>query len=195
MSAIFACACRDLAELGEILSRPADELLELNAYARRFSDGVLRAWDTDQRLALDLDVRAAERIRVETCAGLSPLLLPELEPALLGQVVERLQGPGLCRRGRAGVSRRAEHGARFARFFRTRVLARPGVAGGELALVVRPAAARPARGGRQPANRQPGVAGSARGPVRRILRSLYRRTARLPRTVLDRRGCAGLAFR
>jgi glucosylglycerate hydrolase len=93
MSAIFARASRDLAELGAMLSRPEDELLELTRYARRFNDGVLRAWDPDRRLALDLDIRAAEPSRVATCAGLSPLLLPELEPALLGQVVERLQGP------------------------------------------------------------------------------------------------------
>jgi hypothetical protein len=96
MSAIFAAACRQLAELGEMLARPEQEFLELTAYARRFNDGVQRAWDADLGLALDLDVRAAKRVRVETCAGLSPLVLPDLEPALLGQLVERLQGPGFA---------------------------------------------------------------------------------------------------
>jgi hypothetical protein len=93
MSAIFARACQELAELGQLLSRPSDELSELMGYARRFADGVLRAWDVELGLALDWDARAAGRIRVETCAGLAPLLLPDLEPALLSRVVDSLQGP------------------------------------------------------------------------------------------------------
>jgi hypothetical protein len=92
MSAIFALACQQLAELGTMLSRPSDEVSELTGYAQRFSDGVRRAWDSELRLALDWDVRATEPIRVETCAGLSPVVLPDLEPPLLGQVVERLRG-------------------------------------------------------------------------------------------------------
>jgi len=96
MSAIFACACTRLAELAQLLSRPASEYLELTGYAQRFTDGVLRAWDPDQSLALDHDVRAGEPVRVATCAGLSPLLLPALEPALLKRVVERLRGPGFA---------------------------------------------------------------------------------------------------
>jgi glucosylglycerate hydrolase len=93
MSAIFACACTQLAEIGKLLSRPEAEFLELTQFARRFTNGVLRAWDAELSLALDFDVRAAEHVRVASCAGLAPLLLPELEPALLGQVVERLRGP------------------------------------------------------------------------------------------------------
>jgi glucosylglycerate hydrolase len=92
MSAIFALACQQLAELGNLLSRPSGEVSELMGYARRFSDGIRRAWDVGLRLALDRDLRAAEWIRVETCAGLAPLMLPDLEPALLGHVVERLRG-------------------------------------------------------------------------------------------------------
>ena len=96
MSAIFALACHQLAELGKLLSRPSDELSELRGYATRFSDGVRRAWDGELRLALDWDVRAAEWIAVATCAGLAPLVVPDLEPALLGNVVERLRGPGFA---------------------------------------------------------------------------------------------------
>ena len=33
---------------------------------------------------------------METCAGLAPLLLPDLAPALLRQVAERLHGPGFA---------------------------------------------------------------------------------------------------
>jgi len=96
MSAIFALACQKLAELGRSLSRPEDELSELTGYVNRFSGGVLHAWDTELQLALDLDLRAPERVRVETCAGLAPLLVPHLEPALLERVVARLQGSGFA---------------------------------------------------------------------------------------------------
>jgi hypothetical protein len=96
MSAIFSSACQELAELGEGLARPEEEILELTGYAGRFGDGVQRAWDPELRLALDLDLRTAKHVRVETCAGLSALVLPNLEPALLAQLVERIQGPGFA---------------------------------------------------------------------------------------------------
>ena len=79
MSAIFAGANKRLADLAEILNRPRNEFLELMGYARRFSDGVLRAWDTDKHLALDLDLRAAEtsawrraRAWLRSCCQISP---------------------------------------------------------------------------------------------------------------------------
>jgi len=102
MSAIFACASQRLAELGEMLSRPAAEVLELTRYARRFNAGVQRAWDPQLRLALDLDLRTAAPVRAETCAGLAPLLLPDIEPARLREVVERLDGAGFT--GAAGLA-------------------------------------------------------------------------------------------
>src|SRR5207237_7864866 len=60
------------------------------------------AWDEDLRLALDWDVRAESSVRVETCAGLAPLLVPSLAPELLAQVVQRLEGPGFL--GAAGLT-------------------------------------------------------------------------------------------
>src|SRR5207245_1943993 len=102
MSAIFAAACKALAEIAESLSRDRAELDELSG---RFSTGVQSAWDPDLRLALDWDVVAGQPVRVETCAGLAPLLLPTLSTRLLPEVVERLTGPGFA--GAEGFAYRA----------------------------------------------------------------------------------------
>jgi hypothetical protein len=96
MSAVLAAASRDLAEVGELLGRDRNELEELGSYVERFSRGVLAAWDEPLRLALDRDLRSAEPVRVQTCAGLAPLLLPRLEPELVEELVERVAGPGFA---------------------------------------------------------------------------------------------------
>jgi hypothetical protein len=62
---------------------------------------VLAARDADG-LALDWDVRAGAPVAVRTCAGLAPLLLPELSPAQVEATVNLLCGqsfagaPGLA---------------------------------------------------------------------------------------------------
>lgn len=96
MSALFAGASRDLAQAGELLGRDRGELEELGGYVERFSRGVLTAWDSSLRLALDRDVRIDEVVRVQTCAGLAPLLLPWLEPNLVTELVARVQGTGFA---------------------------------------------------------------------------------------------------
>jgi hypothetical protein len=93
MSAIFAAACNALAEIAESLSRDRSELDELSS---RFSSGVQNAWDPDLRLSLDFDVVAGQSVKVETCAGLAPLLLPDLSSDLLREVVARLTGSGFA---------------------------------------------------------------------------------------------------
>jgi hypothetical protein len=93
MSAIFAAACAALALTAESLRHDRFELDEL---ANRFSAGVQNAWDPELRLALDWDSVAGHAVRVETCAGLAPLLLPGLAAELLPVVVERLRGPGFA---------------------------------------------------------------------------------------------------
>jgi hypothetical protein len=92
MSALFAAASRDLMQVGEFLGRSRAELDELGGYAERFSRGVLNAWDEQLCLALDRDVRSAASIRVQTCAGLAPLLLPTLDPQLKSKLVAALEG-------------------------------------------------------------------------------------------------------
>lgn len=73
MSAVFAAANDVLAEVGCTLQKPAVETDELRAWARRSSLAVHDTWDPELELALDRDVTAGP-IRVETCAGLAPLL-------------------------------------------------------------------------------------------------------------------------
>jgi glucosylglycerate hydrolase len=102
MSGIFAAANRALAEVGEALGHPAGDVDELHGWCRRTSLAVQQAWDVDLQLALDFDLGMQQPVRVETCAGLAPLLLPDLPTAMLEQVVQRLQGPGFV--GASGLA-------------------------------------------------------------------------------------------
>jgi glycogen debranching enzyme len=102
MSAIFAAASRDLAHVAEALGRDRSEIAELTAYVERFSRAVQYAWNEPLGLALDYDDRADESVRVQTCAGLAPLLLPNLEPEFLRKLVARLEGPDFA--GAAGFA-------------------------------------------------------------------------------------------
>jgi glucosylglycerate hydrolase len=102
MSAIFAAASEALARVGETLNRPAEEISRLHAWCHRSSRAVQQAWDPELRVALDWDVRAGQPVLVETCAGLSPLIVPGLSADLLAQLVERLEGPGFA--GGAGLA-------------------------------------------------------------------------------------------
>jgi hypothetical protein len=96
MSAIFAAASADLLQVGEFLGRDRSELAELREYVDRFSRGVHNAWDTPIQLALDRDLRSGESIAVQTCAGLAPLLLPDLAADLITTLVTRLEGDGFA---------------------------------------------------------------------------------------------------
>jgi glucosylglycerate hydrolase len=96
MSAIFAAASRDLMQVAEILGRDRAELDELSGYVERFSRGVQHAWDDALRLALDRDLRTSESVRVQTCAGLAPLLLPGLGADFVSLLVDRLEGDGFA---------------------------------------------------------------------------------------------------
>jgi hypothetical protein len=101
MSAIFAAANRVLADVAAGLARPADEIAQLLAWSRRSNQAVQGAWDTELQLALDRDVLAGP-VRVETCAGLAPLLLPDLDVNLRERLVRRLFGPDFA--GAAGFA-------------------------------------------------------------------------------------------
>jgi glucosylglycerate hydrolase len=90
MSAIFSAACDALSEVGAALHRPEAELDELRGWRDRFSDGVQRAWNDELKLALDFDDGVQTPVRVETCAGLAPLLLPDLADDVLHALVQRL---------------------------------------------------------------------------------------------------------
>jgi glucosylglycerate hydrolase len=84
MTAIFAAASDALARL---TGSP-----EIADWGHRAAAGVLAARNADG-LALDWDVRAGGPIDVVTCAGLAPLLVPELSPDQVQQTVELVCGP------------------------------------------------------------------------------------------------------
>jgi hypothetical protein len=92
MSAIFASANESLAAVASELGRPAVEIDELQRLSQRFTRGVVANWDADLQLGLDWDVITSKPVRVQTCAGLAPLLLPNLEEDLLEKAVDRLTG-------------------------------------------------------------------------------------------------------
>jgi hypothetical protein len=84
MTAIFAAASDSLGRLTG--SR------EVADWGHRAAAGVLAARN-DHGLALDWDVRAGRPIDVVTCAGLAPLLLPELSPEQIQRTFELVCGP------------------------------------------------------------------------------------------------------
>ncbi|MBV9173937.1 MAG: glycogen debranching protein [Chloroflexi bacterium] len=96
MSAIFAAACHALEDVGTAVGRTAGELNELRVWRDRFASGVQHAFEHKLQLALDFDERTESAVRVETCAGLAPLLLPQLDSELLRTLVQRLQGDGFA---------------------------------------------------------------------------------------------------
>ena len=95
MSSIFSAANDVLAEVAITLARPGSEIDELKEWSRRSSRAVQQAWDTELNLALDRDVQTGP-VRVETCAGLAPILLPDLGPELRSRLVQRMFGPGFA---------------------------------------------------------------------------------------------------
>jgi len=85
MSAIFSAGGASLARLSG-----SSDVAEWGA---RASAAVLRSVDADSGLALDWDVRANVPVRVQTCAGLAPLLLPEISADALESMVNLACGP------------------------------------------------------------------------------------------------------
>jgi glycogen debranching enzyme len=89
---IFAAANRALAQLGGWLGFHSDRT-ELDNWASRYSEAVQHQWDATERLALDYDVRGEGPIRVQTYAGFSPLLVPQLDSNLRDELADELFGP------------------------------------------------------------------------------------------------------
>jgi len=89
MSAVFAAANEALADLGRRLG--AEEVDELEGYAERFRRGVTSSVDAGSGLALDMDLRTGDPLRVETVAGFAPLLCGGLEPAAERRMVRLLR--------------------------------------------------------------------------------------------------------
>lgn len=91
-SGIFAAANHALSQLAGWLGVESGRA-ELDEWTARFSTAVQRQWDPTERLALDFDVRAGAPIRVQTYAGFSPLLVPDLDAGLRDRLLGELFGP------------------------------------------------------------------------------------------------------
>jgi glucosylglycerate hydrolase len=92
VSGIFAAANDALSRLAGWLGIESGRV-ELEAWAERYSSAVQRQWDPTERLALDRDLRAGAPIRVQTCAGFAPLLVPGLDSGLRDALVAEMFGP------------------------------------------------------------------------------------------------------
>jgi hypothetical protein len=101
MSAVFAAANHVLAEVAVTLERPLAEISRLEGWAQRSSLAVQNTWDRELDLALDRDMTTGP-IRVATCAGLAPLLLPDLDVRVRDRLVHRLFGADFA--GAAGLA-------------------------------------------------------------------------------------------
>jgi hypothetical protein len=95
-SGIFAAANDSLSRLAGWLGLESDRA-QLDAWSTHFATAVQQQWDATERLALDYDVRANAPIRVQTCAGFAPLLVPGLEPGLRTKLLNELFGPRFVR--------------------------------------------------------------------------------------------------
>ena len=92
-SAIFAAAGHALANLGAWLDAPAAERECVAGWSAAGAAAVQAAWDAHSELALDRDLLLDAPVRVQTCAGLSPILVPGLDAGLAERVAARLMGP------------------------------------------------------------------------------------------------------
>ncbi|MDQ3615531.1 MAG: glycogen debranching protein [Actinomycetota bacterium] len=91
ISAIFAAANDALARLAQRLGMSDDG--ELRKYADRCRRGVAAAVDSTSGLALDVDLRIGEKLRVQTLAGFAPLICGGLDASAQRHLVELLESP------------------------------------------------------------------------------------------------------
>jgi hypothetical protein len=91
-SGIFAAANQALARLGAWLGITTDRAT-LDGWTKHFATAVQGQWDASAGLALDVDLRAGRPIHVQTYAGFSPLLVPNVAPELRDPLIAALFGP------------------------------------------------------------------------------------------------------
>lgn len=92
MSSVFALSNDKLIELHDEFGGSKSELADLKEWQNRVLDGLLEhSWNRDKRLALDLDAEnGCSQINVSTCAGLSPILIPNLDAAKARDISNRI---------------------------------------------------------------------------------------------------------
>ena len=104
-SAIFAAATEALERIAARVGAPASDGRSISTWWRRSTAAVQRRWQSGSRLALDLDLRSGRPIEVPTSAGLSPILVPHLDPRIARETAQRMFGPDFA--GAAGLIARA----------------------------------------------------------------------------------------
>jgi neutral trehalase len=87
-NALLAQGDLDLAEISEIVGRPADAYRERAAETVKEIDTVL--WDDETEVYADLDVRTGRFVPARSAAGLAPLLAGVPDPGRAERMVERL---------------------------------------------------------------------------------------------------------
>lgn len=92
MSSIFAASNLALMEMFKEFGTNETDLSDMQNWQTRVLDGLLEhSWNRDKKLALDLDTEnGCAQIQVSTCAGLSPILIPNLDPKIAKQIVDRI---------------------------------------------------------------------------------------------------------
>jgi len=92
MSSIFALSNHAMIGMFHEFGTNESDLADMKKWQTRVLDGILEhSWSHEKKLALDLDTeKGCSQIQVSTCAGLSPILIPGLDPKIARQVVERI---------------------------------------------------------------------------------------------------------
>ena len=136
VSAILSVACTVLAEIGEDYKRPHADVRDLYAWAERFRAGVVETTDERTGAARDYDVRAERWVATETVAQFAPLLCGGLPHDKERALLRLLEGPRFC--GHPDLQVRADpvDVAGVAGLPAARVLARAGVAGDDVAVLL-----------------------------------------------------------
>ncbi len=184
-TALFAAANDDLAELAALVGAP--EVAEARGYAER-ARAAVAARTGPSGLASDIDLRTGEDLEAGTIAGFAPLIAGQLAATRIGQVGQVAARSLLGRSPRAQVGAPAEHEPVLGSFPSTFVLARPRLAGDQLAPGVGPGTSgcRPSRC--RPASHIARTGGGGRWACR-VLRAEYRRGARDCQPFVDGGSC------
>ena len=191
VSAIFSVACDVLANIGEDYKRPNADVRDLYSWAERFRSGVVETTDGRTGAAKDFDVRAEQVDRDGDRRA--------VRPAAVRRAAARPRTCAAANPGGSAVLRAPGSEVRgdpvdvtgFQGLPAPRVLARPGLAGADVVVLlgVRP----PGMVGTVSAASPRRSSAGQRRHLRRVLRTVHRRTARQHAAVLDRGRGPGLA--
>ncbi|OLT48028.1 glycogen debranching protein [Saccharomonospora sp. CUA-673] len=93
ITAVFALASDNLAEVGEEIGADAEQVAELRGWAERARAATAASCDPDTGMARDRDVRAGRWVATDSIAGFSPLLCGGLPADVEQQLIATLDSP------------------------------------------------------------------------------------------------------